>query len=183
MSLIYNLFFFLQKRMFFYHIKVFFPDIDRKWQKKQISAISINFFGLASSFIKTLHLCFPWLPARYHWKWGCLFCSLYSVISWEGNQVIKGQGWNKWRSLSRQKMKRSVNGLAINTSYHLKCPSSKSVLVTQSCLGFLVMILIYYSPAILFLILLDWMTAISSMILLLKWKSLVSLDKKETQND
>ena len=36
-------------------------------------------------------------------------------------------------------------------------------------------IVIHYSPAILFLILLDWMTAISSMILLLVWKSLVSL--------
>jgi len=151
--------------MFFYHIKVFFPDIDRKRQKKQKCAFRSNFLGLhLLSFKPSI---FAWLPAKYHWKWGCLFCSLYSVISWEGNQVIKGQGWNKWRCLSKQKMKWSVSGLATNTSNHLKCPSSKSVLVTQKCLGFLVMILIYYSPAILFLILLDWMTAMSSMILLL----------------
>ena len=37
---------------------------------------------------------------------------------------------------------------------------------------------IYYSPAILFLILFDWMTATSSIILLLKWKSFVSLLRK-----
>ena len=38
---------------------------------------------------------------------------------------------------------------------------------------------IYYSPAILFLILFDWMTATSSIILLLKWKSFVSLWRKK----
>lgn len=41
---------------------------------------------------------------------------------------------------------------------------------------------IYYSPAILFLILFDWMTATSSIILLLKWKSLVSLWGKNNIN-
>ena len=41
---------------------------------------------------------------------------------------------------------------------------------------------IYYSPAILFLILFDWMTATSSIILLLKWKSFVSLWRKNNIN-
>jgi hypothetical protein len=39
-----------KENVFLNHIKVFFPDIDRKRQKKQISAISINFFWVSIFF-------------------------------------------------------------------------------------------------------------------------------------